>query len=135
LHPRVSGSGGWYGRAGSNAAVRGTQPPTVHAGDGGDRCYAADCGRAIALLMTTRTLRHDIYNVSSGRPVTNAEFAEALATAIPGAPVELLPGRTTTGADPYLDIGRLTADTGFTPTFDITTAVADYVGWLTDHPR
>jgi nucleoside-diphosphate-sugar epimerase len=118
-----------------NATVRGTEPPTVHAGDGGDRCYAPDCGRAIALLMTSPALRHDTYNVSSGRPVTNAEFAEALATAVPGASVDLLPGRTTIGADPYLDISRLTADTGFTPTFDVTAAVADYVAWLATHPR
>jgi nucleoside-diphosphate-sugar epimerase len=111
-----------------NATVRGTEPPTIHADDGGDRCYAPDCGRAIALLMTTPTLRHDTYNVSSGRPVTNAEFAAALG-------VDVLPGRTTPGPDPYLDVSRLTADTGFSPAFDVTTAVADYVGWLESHPR
>jgi nucleoside-diphosphate-sugar epimerase len=118
-----------------NAIVRGTEPPTVHADDGGDRCYAPDCGRAIALLMTTPTLRHDTYNVSSGRPVTNAEFAEALAAAVPGASVDLLPGRSAPGADPYLDISRLTADTGFAPAFDVNAAVADYVGWLATNPR
>jgi catechol 2,3-dioxygenase-like lactoylglutathione lyase family enzyme len=40
-----------------NATVRGTEPPAVYAGDGGDRCYAADCGRAIALLMTGQMTR------------------------------------------------------------------------------
>jgi nucleoside-diphosphate-sugar epimerase len=118
-----------------NAIVRGTEPPTVHADDGGDRCYATDCGRAIALLMTTPTLRHDTYNVSSGRPVTNQEFADALAAAVPGAAIEVLPGRAAPGADPYLDISRLTADTGFTPAFDVATAVADYVDWLASNPR
>jgi nucleoside-diphosphate-sugar epimerase len=49
-----------------------------NAGDGGDRCYAPDAGRAIALLMTAATLRHNTYNVSSGRPATNREFADAL---------------------------------------------------------
>jgi hypothetical protein len=28
----------------------------LHADDGGDRCYAPDAGRAIALLTTTETL-------------------------------------------------------------------------------
>ena len=36
---------------------------------------------------------------------------------------------------PYLDITRLSADTGFTPSFDVTTAVADFVAWLADNPR
>jgi hypothetical protein len=29
----------------------------------------------------------------------------------------------------------LTADTGFAPRFDVTTAVADHVGWLAANPR
>ena len=82
--------------------------------------------------MTTETLRHDIYNVSSGRPATNRDFAEALEAAVPGTRVDLLPGGDTV---PHLDIARLTADTGFAPAFDVTSAVADYVGWLTDHDR
>jgi hypothetical protein len=36
-------------------------------------------------------------------------------------------------ADPYLDITRLTADTGFTRAFDI--AVTDYVARRTANPR
>jgi len=40
-----------------NAAIRGEEPPPLYADDGGDRCYSADAGRAIALLMTTETLR------------------------------------------------------------------------------
>jgi nucleoside-diphosphate-sugar epimerase len=39
------------------------------------------------------------------------------------------------GDDPYLDTTRLTHDTGFAPTFDVATAVADYVAWRTDNPR
>jgi nucleoside-diphosphate-sugar epimerase len=119
-----------------NAMVRGDEPPAAYADDGGDRCYALDAGRAIALLMTTSTLRHDTYNVSSGRPVANREFAAALETAVPGAQVDLLPGREVGGPDdPYLDITRLTADTAFAPAFDVTTGVADYVAWLADNPR
>ena len=120
-----------------NAVAKGRQPPTLYADDGGDRCYATDAGRAIALLMTTDTLRHSVYNVSSGRPATNRDFAEALRTAVPGARVELLPGREhgATGDQPYLDISRLVADTGFAPAFDVTPAVADYVTWLASHDR
>ncbi len=113
----------------SSAAAR---PPPLHADDGGDVCYAPDAGRAIALLMTAPSLDHDTYNVSSGRPFTNGEFAAALEAAVPGAQLAV----TADGqAAAYLDITRLTADTGFTPAFDTTTAVADFVAWRADNPR
>jgi nucleoside-diphosphate-sugar epimerase len=120
-----------------SAVLRGEQPsPPLHAHDGGDRCYATDAGRAIALLTTAQTLRHDTYNVSSGRPVTNREFAHALQAITPSLQLDLLPGRQAGAVDnPYLDITRLTHDTGFAPTFDIAAAVADYVAWRADNPR
>ena len=118
------------------AVLRGEEPPPLHADDGGDRCYAPDAGRAIALLMDAETLRHDTYNVSSGRPATNRELTDAVQTAIPGRRLELLPGRQDgPGADPYLDTTRLTRDTGFAPAFDVAAAVADYVKWRADNPR
>jgi nucleoside-diphosphate-sugar epimerase len=119
-----------------NAVQRGAKPQPLYAEDGFDCCYAPDAGRAIALLTTTKTLRHNTYNVSSGQPVTNADFAEALRAINPGRHIELLPGRQHgPGADPYLDITRLTRDTGFTPAFDVPKAVADYVAWRADNPR
>jgi hypothetical protein len=54
----------------------------------------------------------------------------------PGPRAGLLPGRRNgPGDDPYLDITRLTRDTGFTPDFDVATAVADYVAWRASNPR
>jgi nucleoside-diphosphate-sugar epimerase len=119
-----------------NAVLRGDQPPPLYADDGGDCCYAPDAGRAIALLVTAPTLPHHTYNVSSGRPYTNRQFADALRTVAPGRRLDLLPGRQHgPGDDPYLDTTRLAHDTGFTPTFDIGTAVADYAAWRADNPR
>jgi nucleoside-diphosphate-sugar epimerase len=119
-----------------SAVLRGEQPQPLHAGDGGDCCYAPDAGRAIALLMTAETLRHDTYNVSSGRPFTNREFADAMQAITPGLRPGLQPGRQDgPGDDPYLDITRLTHDTGFAPAFDVATAVADYVAWRAGNPR
>ncbi|GAA2260772.1 NAD(P)-dependent oxidoreductase [Actinomadura luteofluorescens] len=119
-----------------SAVLRGERPAPPHADDGGDCCYAPDAGRAIALLMEAPTLRHDTYNVSSGRPFANREFAAALEAVTPGLRLDLLPGRRNgPGEDPYLDIARLTADTGFTPEFDVAKAVADYVAWRAGNPR
>lgn len=118
------------------ALRRGEQPPALHADDGGDFGYAPDTGRAIALLMTADTLAHPAYNVSSGLRYTHRELVDALAAAIPGTRVELREGRSTgPGDDPYLDISRLRAETGFTPRFDVAAAVADYVAWRAVHPR
>lgn len=97
----------------------------MHADDGGDVCYAPDAGRAIALLTTAATLNHEVYNVSSGHPFTYGEFASALDLTLP-------PG----GANgPYLDISRLTEDTGFKPEFDVPASVADYLKWRETNPR
>jgi nucleoside-diphosphate-sugar epimerase len=119
-----------------SAVLRGDQPRPLHADDGGDWCYAPDAGRAIALLMTAQTLRHNVYNVGSGRPYIHRELADALHTIIPSLRLDLRPGRQYgPGVDPYLDITRLIHDTGFTPSFDVATAVADYVAWRADNPR
>ncbi|WP_433461693.1 hypothetical protein [Spirillospora sp. CA-128828] len=86
--------------------------------------------------MTAGTLRHDTYNVSSGRPVTNRDIADALEAVTPGLRLDLLPGRQNgPGNDPYLDTTRLTHETGFTPNFDVSAAVADYITWRADNPR
>jgi nucleoside-diphosphate-sugar epimerase len=86
--------------------------------------------------MIADALSRVTYNVSSGRAVTNREFANALEAISPGLRLDLLPGRRAgPGDDPYLDITRLTQDTAFVPTFDVATAVADYVAWRADNPR
>jgi nucleoside-diphosphate-sugar epimerase len=119
-----------------SAVLRGDKPQPLYADDGGDNCYAPDAGHAIALLMTTETLRHTTYNVSNGQPSTNREFAEAVQAIVPEADPNLLPGRQNgPGDDPYLDITRLTEDTGFKPAFDTAAAVADYVSWRRTNPR
>ncbi|MEV0272385.1 NAD(P)-dependent oxidoreductase [Hamadaea sp. NPDC050747] len=119
-----------------SAVLRDEQPAPLHADDGGDSCYAPDAGRAIALLTTAEALQYDTYNVSSGQLSTNRDLVEAVRAALPGRRLELLPGRQHgPGADAYLDISRLSSETGFAPAFDSVTAIADYVAWRTDNPR
>jgi nucleoside-diphosphate-sugar epimerase len=115
-----------------DAVAKGLEPPSLHADDGGDRCYSPDAGRAIAMLMTTPTLRHEVYNISTGRPATNRDFADALRALDPEAHIELLPGGE---SGPFLDVDRLMTDTGFASSYDVASAVADYHEWLSGHER
>ncbi|MFC3455242.1 NAD-dependent epimerase/dehydratase family protein [Amycolatopsis speibonae] len=115
-----------------SAVLRGERPSPLLADDGGDSCYAPDAGRAIALLTTVDTLRHNTYNVSRGRPLLNRELAGALEAITPGLRLDL---RTGGQAGPHLDITRLAEDTGFEPDFDVAAAVADYVAWRGSNPR
>jgi UDP-glucose 4-epimerase len=125
------------------AAVRGADPalgpprPSAYAEDAADLCYVKDCADALATLTLADRLRHDVYNVSGGGPVTNAEAVAALRAAVPGFDVTLPPGRAP-GAperDGYLDTTRLRAETGYRPAYDVARGVADYVAWLRGNPR
>ena len=117
------------------AAARGTEPDLSgvagykHLQDGLDLLYVKDTGRAIALLQLAETLNHRTYNVASGRfRDTNAEVLDAIRATVPQFDYRLPDGSS--GPARWLDIGRLTADTGFTPEWDTERAAADYVEWL-----
>jgi nucleoside-diphosphate-sugar epimerase len=116
-----------------SAVLRGDEPQSLYADDGGDCCYAPDAGRAIALLTTAQTLRHDSVQRSA---VHQPRVRGRLGRDHPGSAARDV-ARTTGGPRrrPYLDITRLTQDTGFEPTFDIAAAVADYVAWRADNRR
>lgn len=125
-----------------SAAVRGEDPdltpprPPAYSEDATDLCYVKDCGRAIALLMLTERLNHQIYNVSSGHLVGYSEVVAAINATVPGANLALPSGRNPERPqDNYLDITRLREDTGFEPEYDVERAVADYADWLRKHDR
>ncbi|WP_432948717.1 NAD-dependent epimerase/dehydratase family protein [Kribbella sp. CA-253562] len=119
-----------------SAVLRGETPLPLSPDEGGDSCYAPDAGRAIALLATADSLHHTTYNVSAGRPSTNRDLTAALEAITPGPQVPPRPERDSDPGDkPYLDITRLTEETGFSPRFDAAAAVADYVAWRRKNPR
>ncbi|HEX4443926.1 MAG TPA: NAD(P)-dependent oxidoreductase [Galbitalea sp.] len=117
-----------------SAVLRGDSAPSLNADDAGDRCYAPDAGRAIALLVTAPSLGHEIYNVSSGALVSNREIVDAIREQMPKANVDLTSGPPRLPG-PYLDITRLTEETGFTPSFDVRAAVRHYLAWRAINAR
>ena len=93
-------------------------------------CYIKDTARAIALLQTAEKLEFDVYNIGSDRITPNREFVEAITRVVPNFRVDLPPGRSPFPSLPLMETKRLQADTGFTPKFDIQSAIKDYVDWL-----
>jgi nucleoside-diphosphate-sugar epimerase len=87
-------------------------------------------------LTTAESLRHNTYNVSSGRSASHRDLVVALHAITPDPRSDVPPARQVShGNDSYLDITRLTRDTGFAPRFDLVAALADYVAWRTVNPR
>ncbi len=99
--------------------------------DGSDICYVKDCAAGIQALTLAPTLNHKVYNVSSGRVVTNGQLRDAVAKAVPGFKTELQAGKGPGWkANNYLDIARISQDTGYKPQFDVESSIVDYVQWL-----
>jgi UDP-glucose 4-epimerase len=118
-----------------HAAVKGEAPALrgdTYAEDGGDSCYVKDCGRGIALLMTKDKLDFDTYNVAFGAATTAGQMVSAIQKVVPGFKGDFLKE----GASPnsrgnsFLDITRITAETGYEPQYPVEKAMEDYVGWL-----
>jgi UDP-glucose 4-epimerase len=109
----------------------------VYADDGVDLCYVADCARAIALVHCAQTLHHSTYNIGSGRATNPAQVRDALLRLVPGAALDLTPGRDPAGParDTWLDIARLRHDTGYQPAYGLGRGLREYVGWLCDGTR
>ena len=99
--------------------------------DGGDMCYVKDCAQGIQLVTLTEQLRHKIYNIGSGRAITNGELLAAVKQAVPACTLALQEGRGPRWRqDVYMDISRIQADTGYAPKYTVGTGVQDYVAWL-----
>jgi UDP-glucose 4-epimerase len=118
-----------------HAAVSGKQPNLENvffgnAEDMVDLCYIKDLARAIAMVHTAEKLRYDVYNIGSGKLTPNKELVEAVKRAVSNFKVDLPPGRFPFPPIPLMETKRLQADTGFSPKFDIQSAVKDYVDWI-----
>ncbi len=101
-----------------------------NADDEVDLLYIKDVARAIAMVTTAEKLQYNVYNIASGKVTPNRQLVTAVRNVVPGFDVQLAPGRTPFPPLPLIDTKRLQADTGFTPKWDIPSAVRDYVDWL-----
>ena len=98
--------------------------------------HARDVARAAVLAATTTTAEQHIYNIAGGSQVTLAQLADLVRERYPAARIDLGPG-CWTGWDrqgPW-DISAAARDLGYTPTWSLDQGIADYAGWLTEHPH
>jgi UDP-glucose 4-epimerase len=126
----------------THAAVQGRPPDFTGmrgqplAEQANDLCYVKDCARGVQLLHMGSDLKHRVYNIGGGRAVTNRELAEAVNAAVPGANIQLEPGRDPRAQqDRYMDLSRARDDFDYVPSYDVYTAMADYVSWLRSNPQ
>lgn len=97
-----------------------------------DYVYAKDVAAGVAQACE-RPLRHEVYNLGSGRLSHSADVAEAIRAAVPNAQVEVLP-KAVRGPfwthEQRLDLTRSQADLDYEPAFNLTSGLADFVGYL-----
>ena len=128
----------------AHAALKGAEPDfsdrpngVIYEDDEADWVYVKDLARGIQMLATAGKLNHHIYNVGSGRATSLKETLEAIQAAIPGASCKaMVPGASPTKhPDPYMDLSRITGDTGYEPGYDVKRGFAEYIDWLRHNPQ
>jgi len=117
-------------------ALLGGKSAIVERMDNRDWIYAPDVARAICALLSATTLRHRLYNISTGCTWSVLSWGQALAAQFPGGVCRIAeaeePGNIALHAAEDrrpLAIDRLTADLGFQCEFDVRKSVEDYHAW------
>jgi UDP-glucose 4-epimerase len=105
-----------------------------HGGDERDgMIYVLDVADAIATIaLVPAPLRHVVYNVSGGDPVSLSDFAAAIRRIVPGAQVDVGPGLDPMNygeGTPYymaIDGSRFEAEFGWRARYDLDGAIEHY---------
>lgn len=111
-----------------------------------DWTYVGEIARGIEALTTTPTLRHSLYNLSSGQNRSIQEIVDITAEYLPGTQLQVCDDLADANinlitAQPRgpLSIERIQADTGFTPEVDLREGIRRFIDWWrtyqTDHRR
>ena len=100
-----------------------------------DWIYGPDVAVGIIALLDAGDLRHDVYNIGTGRTWSLGQWCEKLAAWRPAFSYRLA-GKSDSGAtlDPGrrspLSVERIFEDTAYNPRFGLTEAFDDYLRWM-----
>ncbi len=100
-----------------------------------DMTYARDVAHSVVRgVLAEPTPEHHVFHIGSGRRYTVNQFADAVRAAVPGAQIEVGPGRDPRNMGPrayyVMDITRAKNELGYEPQFTLEEAVKDWVTWM-----
>ena len=96
-----------------------------------DYVHVDDVARANLLVMKREEANYQVYNVGSGIPTTQRQFASALARKIGGEVAPIIPGEFRLGDVRHIisDVSRLVA-LGWRPRKNLDHILTDYLSWI-----
>ena len=112
------------------------RPALMKRRDSRDWIYAPDVAKAVIHLLDAPSLQHRLYNVSTGTSWSVADWGTELARLRPGFECRLAENAEEATIDLHaprdrkqLSIERLSADTGFRPSYGMAQSAEDYDSW------
>ncbi|MDQ0392956.1 NAD-dependent epimerase/dehydratase family protein [Labrys monachus] len=106
----------------------------------GDWISVSDVAAALLMLLDAEALRHDAYNIASGRAETLARLAALTADLVPGTAWSVDPAEANVLPDAGREagrwggyhIGRMQEEFGWTP-LPLAVRLAEYIDWRRDN--
>lgn len=119
----------WTGQA-----MRGETIQAENLQEGRDYTYVTDIANGLRCVLDASVLPHGLYNLTAGRWITYREILDQLTSLIQSAQVVEHSSGPTRSADHGTSRGplsghRLFCDLGWTPKFDLTAGLTDYIHW------
>jgi nucleoside-diphosphate-sugar epimerase len=94
--------------------------------------YSKDAALGACLALKARSLKSRVFNIGSGQILTPEEVAATVTRVIPSARVRLEaldPNAPKTDVDEPLNLTRSRSELGYSPKYDLESAIRDYVSW------
>lgn len=120
-------------------ALRGDKVDEPSGGDfAASFTYVKDVALGLLEIYKARGLGYSSYNLGSGENYPTFRVVDAIKAAVPEAEISVGPG-----AEPWTDYTvlrgplsceRMKEDFDFRPTYSLEDAVADFAGWMREHP-